>query len=72
MLDAYKVPEEDIAFITEQVSNLFSDSDVWPEEQLSIWAYYLASYLLTKLALSCTHDCHSHISVSNLLAAFGV
>ena len=39
MLDAYKVPEEDIAFITEQVSNLFSDSDVWPEEQLSIWAY---------------------------------
>jgi len=38
ILDTYHPPEQDISFIMKQVSNLFSDSDVWPSRRAG---YYL-------------------------------
>lgn len=38
ILDTYHPSEQDISFIIEQVSNLFSDSDVWPSRRSG---YYL-------------------------------
>ena len=38
ILDTYNLPEQDISFIIEQVSNLFNDSDVWPSQRAG---YYL-------------------------------
>jgi len=38
ILNAYNLPQRDIAFITERVSNLFYDSNVWPSQRT---AFYL-------------------------------
>jgi len=38
ILDTYSLSEHDISFVTERVSNLFSDSNVWPSRRTG---YYL-------------------------------
>jgi hypothetical protein len=50
ILTTYNLPPQDLAFITERVSNFFFDSDVWPSQRT---AFYLG--ILPRLVP------HSHV-----------
>lgn len=75
ILNAYELPEQDIALIIERVSNLFSDSYVaFSKDSFLLWHITLPRTESSPHWLSCTHDWPTTLtlSVSNSLVAFGV
>ena len=64
ILTTYNLPSQDLAFITEQVSNLFFDSDVWPSQRTAFYLGILPqlvphSYIGSIMYTHVAHQAHT-------------